>query len=67
MFYALSSTKDYIRAKGNFHKQICNWKDQLGRNKNGKPKWEKGELSRDFMEWNTVERAIKTETDTGTE
>ena len=29
--------------------------------------WESGELSREFMEWNTVERAIKTETDTRTE
>ena len=26
-----------------------------------------GELLGEFMEWNTVERVIKTETDTGTE
>ena len=28
---------------------------------------EKGELSGEVMEWNTVERAIKTDTDTRTE
>ena len=28
---------------------------------------ERGELSGEFMEWNTVERAIKTEIDTRTE
>ena len=36
-------------------------------NKTGGTEWESGKLLGEFMEWNTVERAIKPETDTRTE
>ena len=39
---------------------------QWDRKKIGRTEWESGELSGEFMELNTVERAIKTETDTKT-
>ena len=58
---------DYIRAEEDFHKEIYSWKDQQGKNKNGRTEWESGELSGEFMERNTVERAIKTGIDTRTE
>ena len=50
----------------------CRWMDRKGRNKQGRDKserteWENGELSWEFMEWNTVERAINRELDTRTE
>ena len=46
---------------------MYSWKEQCGRNKIGRTEWESGELSGEFMEWNTVERAMNTETDTRTE
>ena len=55
------SVCDYIRTEGDFHKEICNWKDQNGRDQTRRTDWENGELSGEFMEWNTVETAIKTE------
>ena len=36
------------------------------RNKAGRTEGESRKLSGEFMEWNTVERAIQTETDTRT-
>ena len=62
-----STTKDHIRAEGDFHKEIYSWKDQLGRNKTRRTEWESEELLGEFMEWNRVERAIETEIDTRTE
>ena len=47
--------------------EIYSWKDQQGRNATARTEWESGELSGEFMEWNTVERATKTEKDTRTE
>ena len=35
--------------------------------KTWRTEWKSGELSGEFMEWNTVERATKTEIDTRTE
>ena len=52
----------YIRAT-----ETYSWKDQWGRNKTGRTEWESRDLSGGFREWNTVERAIKTEIDTRTE
>ena len=67
VFWAQSTTKDFIRAEGDFHKVIYNWKGQYGRDRTGRTEWENGELSGELMEWNKVERAIKTETDKSTE
>ena len=50
-----------------FHEEKYSWKDQSGRNKTGRTKWESRELSGGFMDWNTIERAIKTERSTRTE
>ena len=36
------------------------------RDRTGRTEWENGELSGEFMEWNKVERAIKTKIDTRT-
>ena len=58
---------DYIRAEGDFHKETYSWKDQQGRDKTGRTERENGELSEEFMEWNTVEKAMKTEIHTRTE
>ena len=55
------------RAEGDFHKEVYSLKDQYGRTKTGRTEWESGELLGEFIEWNTVERVIKTETDTRTE
>ena len=41
--------------------------NQQGRSKTGRTEWKSGEMSGEFMEWNKVERAIKTVTDTRTE
>ena len=63
MLQAQSTTKDYIRAEGDFHKETCSWrtyKAEIGQEEQS----ESWELSGEFMEWNTVERAIKTEIDT---
>ena len=46
--------------------EIYSWKDQQDRIKSRRTEWESWELSGEFMEWNTVERAIKTEIDTRT-
>ena len=67
MFSVQSTIRDYIRAEGDFHKEIHSWKDQWGRYKTERTEWERGELSGEFMEWNTVERTIKTEIGTRTE
>ena len=50
--------------KETFIKRCISWKDRWGRDKTGRTEWENGELSGEFMEWNTVERAIKTEKQT---
>ena len=47
-------------------REIHRWKVQPGRNKT-RTEWERKELLGEFVEWNTVERSIKTETDTRTE
>ena len=68
VFWAQSTIEDYyIGAEGDFYKEIYIWNDQKGRDKTGRKEWENGEVSGEFMEWNTVERAKKTETDTRTE
>ena len=54
VFWAQSTTTDYIRAEGDFHKEIYSWKDQQGRDKTWRTEWENGELSGEFMEWDTV-------------
>ena len=59
--------KDYISAEGDFHKELYSWKDQQGRIKIGRTEWESGDLLGEFIERNTVENTIKTETDTRTE
>ena len=59
VFWAQSTTRDHFRATGNFHKETHSWKDQQGRNKTWRTEWENGELSGEFMAWNTVERAIR--------
>ena len=41
--------------------------ERTNRDKTRRTEWENGELSGEFMEWNKVERAIRTETDTRTE
>ena len=56
-----------MKAEGDCHKEIYSWKDHQGRNKTKRTEWESGKLSGEFMEWNTVERAIETEIDTRTE
>ena len=48
-------------------REIYSWKDHQGRINTGRTEWESRELSEEFMEWNTVERARKTEIDTRTE
>ena len=58
---------DYIRAEGDFHKEIHSLKDQQVRNKTGRTEWESGELSGEFMQRNTAERDLETETDPSTE
>ena len=45
---------------------LNSWKDQQGRSKTGRTGWESGELSGEFMEENTIERATKTEIDAKT-
>ena len=67
MFWAQSTTRNYIRADGDFHEEIYSWKDYESRDKTGRTEWENEELSEEFMQWNTVERAIKTKVDTRTE
>ena len=42
-------------------------KDEWVRNKTKRTEWESGELSGEFIEWNTVARAIETDTYTRTE
>ena len=66
MFWAQSTTRDYIRVEADFYKEIYSWKDQKDRGETG-TELENRELSGEFMEWNAVERAIKTELDTRTE
>ena len=39
--------------EGDFHKRVYSWKDQWGRIKTGRSDWESGELSGEFMEWNS--------------
>ena len=58
---------DHIKAEEDFHKETYSWKDQKGSGKIGRTEWENRELSGEFMEWNTVEMATKTEIDTRTE
>ena len=65
MFRAQPTTRDYIRAEGDFHKEICSWKER--RIKARRTERESEELLGEFMELNTVERTIKTEIDTRTE
>ena len=60
MLSAQSTTKEYIRAKRRLSEEIFSWRHQWGRDKTGRTEGESGE----FMEWNTVERAIKTEIST---
>ena len=60
VFRAQPTTRDYIRAEGDFHKEIYSSKDQKGREKTVRTESKNGEL---FI----VERAIKTEIDTRTE
>ena len=67
VFWVRLITRDYMRTEGDFHVEICSWKDQKGRDKTVKTESETGELSGIFMEWNTVEKAIETEIDTRTE
>ena len=67
MFWAQSTTRDYIRAEGDFYKEIHSWKDQEGRDETRKREWENRELFGEVMAWNTVERAKETEIDTRTE
>ena len=45
---------------------MYSWGNQYGIDKTRRTERENGELSGEFMEWNKVERAIKTETDTRT-
>ena len=68
MLSAQSTTNDYIRAEGDFYKEIYTYIVERTSKAEIRPEeeWE-GELLAKFMEWNTVERAIKTETDTRTE
>ena len=66
MFWDQSTARDYIKAEGDFHKEIYIWKDRWGRDKTGRTERDNGEMSGEFMKWNTVERAIQTETDTRT-
>ena len=43
VFWAQSTTRDYLKAEGDFHKEIIHrWKDQQGR---PEEQWESGELS----------------------
>ena len=48
-FKPSQSQKDYIRAEGDFYEKIYSWKDQWGRNKTGRSKWESGELLLEFI------------------
>ena len=57
--------KDYIKATGDFRKEIVERVNEA--EIRSEEQWESEELSGESMEWNTVERAIKTETDTRTE
>ena len=53
MLYALSTTKYYIRAEEDFHKEINverTKKKKKKRNKKEITTWESGELSGEFME-----------------
>ena len=65
---AQSTTKDYIRDEGDSDKEINSWKYWIRQNVRLEEQSEKAmSCRREFMEWNTVETATKTNTDTRTE
>ena len=57
MFWAQSTTRDCIRAEGDFHKETYNWKDQLERDKIERTERKNRELSGEFVEYDIVESA----------
>ena len=64
MLDAQSTTKDYIRAAGDIHKEIVVRTNRAEKNKTGRLECEIGELLGEFTERNRGDRATKTETDT---
>ena len=64
VLYAQSTTKYYIRAEGDFHKEIYIVERTKKEEMRPEEQRESGELSGEFMERNTVERATKTKKQT---
>ena len=67
MFWAQSTSMDYIRAEGDFHTETYGWKDQQGRDKTGRIEWENGRVVGRIHGMKYSWKGHKTEIDTRTE